>query len=120
MGKSKSSKEKETVAPHIVKNPGDRSVVRGERVFLECEAEPRSSVKSCSWRKSGSELSMDSRHWLEGCSLVIDPVQGSGEVSAGEGERGGENPQTVQAAYREGRGEGGKSSQKTDPASANK
>jgi len=79
--KSKSSKEKETVAPHIVRNPGDTSVVRGERVFLECEAEPRSSVKSCSWTKSGSELSLDSRHWLEGCSLVIDPVQGSDEGS---------------------------------------
>jgi len=83
--KSKSSKEKETVAPHIVRNPGDTSVVRGDRVFLECEVEPRSSVKSCSWTKSGSE-----------------------------------NPQTVQAAYREGRGEGGETSQKTDPASANK
>ena len=79
--KSKSSKEKETVAPHIVRNPGDTSVVRGERVFLDCEAEPRSSVKSCSWTKSGSELSLDSRHWLEGCSLVIDPVQGSDEGS---------------------------------------
>jgi len=79
--KSKSSKGKETVAPHIVRSPGDTSVVRGERVFLECEAEPRSSVKSCSWTKSGSELSLDSRHWLEGCSLVIDPVQGSDEGS---------------------------------------
>merc|ERR1711936_449039 len=79
--KSKSSKGKETVAPHIVRNPGDTSVVRGERVFLDCEAAPRSSVKSCSWTKSGSELSLDSRHWLEGCSLVIDPVQGSDEGS---------------------------------------
>merc|ERR1712004_350518 len=35
--KSKSSKEKETVEPHIVRNPGDTSVVRGERVFLDCE-----------------------------------------------------------------------------------
>jgi len=33
--KSKSSKERETVAPHIVRNPGDTSVVRGERVLLE-------------------------------------------------------------------------------------
>merc|ERR1719188_629351 len=79
--KSKSSKGKETVAPHIVRSPGDTSVVRGERGLLECEAEPRSSVKSCSWTKSGSELSLDSRHWLEGCSLVIDPVQGSDEGS---------------------------------------
>ena len=77
--KPKSSNEKEI--PQIVANPSDASVIRGERVVLECEAAPRSSVKSCSWSKSGAEISLDSRHWLEGCSLVIDPVQGSDEGS---------------------------------------
>jgi len=77
--KPKSSNEKEI--PQIVANPSDASVIRGERVVLECEAAPRSSVKSCSWSKSGIKVSMDSRHWLEGCSLVIDPVQGSDEGS---------------------------------------
>jgi len=77
--KSKGSKEKEI--PHIVRNPSETSVIRGERVMLHCEVAPRSSVKSCSWSKSGREVSMDSRHWLEGCSLVIDPVQGSDEGS---------------------------------------
>ena len=77
--KSKSSNEKEI--PHIVTNPSETSVIRGERVVLQCEASPRSSVRSCSWSKSGTELVMDSRHWLEGCSLVIDPVQGADEGS---------------------------------------
>ena len=77
--KPKSSNEKEI--PQIVANPSDASVIRGERVVLECEAAPRSSVRSCSWSKSGAEISLDSRHWLEGCSLVIDPVQGSDEGS---------------------------------------
>merc|ERR1712110_71450 len=77
--KPKSSNKKEI--PQIVANPSDASVIRGERVVLECEAAPRSSVKSCSWSKSGAEISLDSRHWLEGCSLVIDPVQGSDEGS---------------------------------------
>jgi len=77
--KSKSSNEKEI--PHIVTNPSETSVIRGERVVLQCEASPRSSVRSCSWSKSGTELVMDSRHWLEGCSLVIDPVQGTDEGS---------------------------------------
>jgi len=77
--KSKGSTEKEI--PHIVRNPSETSVIRGERVILQCEVAPRSSVKSCSWSKSGREVSMDSRHWLEGCSLVIDPVQGSDEGS---------------------------------------
>jgi len=77
--KSKGSKEKEI--PQIVRNPSDTSVIRGERVMLHCEVAPRSSVKSCSWSKSGTDLVMDSRHWLEGCSLVIDPVQGLDEGS---------------------------------------
>jgi len=77
--KSKGSAEKEI--PHIVRNPSETSIIRGERVILHCEVAPRSSVKSCSWSKSGREVSVDSRHWLEGCSLVIDPVQGSDEGS---------------------------------------
>ena len=77
--KSKGSKEKEIA--HIVRNPSETSVIRGERVMLNCEAAPSSAVKSCSWSKSGRELVMDSRHWLEGCSLVINPVQGSDEGS---------------------------------------
>jgi len=77
--KAKSSNEKEI--PRIVTNPSETSVIRGERVMLQCEVAPRSAVRSCSWSKSGSELVMDSRHWLEGCSLVIDPVQGSDEGS---------------------------------------
>jgi len=77
--KSKGSTAKEI--PHIVRNPSETSVIRGERVTLHCEVAPRSSVKLCSWSKSGREVSMDSRHWLEGCSLVIDPVQGSDEGS---------------------------------------
>merc|ERR1712110_543216 len=51
----KSSNKKEI--PQIVANPSDASVIRGERVVLECEAAPRSSVKSCSWSKSGAEIS---------------------------------------------------------------
>ena len=63
------------------RSPKDSTAERGERVVFECEVTPRSSTTSCSWTKSGSELSLDSRHWLEGCSLVIDPVQGSDEGS---------------------------------------
>ena len=63
------------------RSPKDSTAERGERVVFECEVTPRSSRTSCSWTKSGSELSLDSRHWLEGCSLVIDPVQGSDEGS---------------------------------------
>ena len=57
--KSKGSKEKEI--PQIVRNPSDTSVIRGERVMLHCEVAPRSSVKSCSWSKSGTDLVMDGR-----------------------------------------------------------
>ena len=63
------------------RSPKNSTAERGERVVFECEVTPRSSTTSCSWTKSGSELSLDSRHWLEGCSLVIDPVQGSDEGS---------------------------------------
>jgi len=77
--KGKSLKEKEI--PRIVTNPSDTSVIRGERVMLQCEIAPRSSITSCSWSNSGREVRMDSRHWLEGCSLVIEPVQGSDEGS---------------------------------------
>merc|ERR1712004_730532 len=66
---------------YFINTPHNQTVTQGERVVLGCEVAPRSSVKSCSWTKSGSELSLDSRHWLEGCSLVIDPVQGSDEGS---------------------------------------
>ena len=66
---------------YFINTPHNQTVTQGERVVLGCEVAPRSSTTSCSWRKSGSELSLDSRHWLEGCSLVIDPVQGSDEGS---------------------------------------
>ena len=67
--------------PHFQQSPKDLKVERGMRVVLECDVIPRSSATLCSWSKSGIEVSMDSRHWLEGCSLVIDPVQGSDEGS---------------------------------------
>ena len=67
--------------PHFRQSPKDSKVERGMRVVLECDVIPRSSATLCSWSKSGIEVSMDSRHWLEGCSLVIDPVQGSDEGS---------------------------------------
>ena len=66
---------------YFINTPHNQTVTQGERVVLGCEVAPRSSTTSCSWTKSGSELSLDSRHWLEGCSLVIDPVQGSDEGS---------------------------------------
>merc|ERR1711963_694976 len=66
---------------YFINTPHNQTVTQGERVVLGCEVAPRSSPTSCSWTKSGSELSLDSRHWLEGCSLVIDPVQGSDEGS---------------------------------------
>merc|ERR1712013_529525 len=66
---------------YFINTPHNQTVTQGERVVLGCEFAPRSSTTSCSWTKSGSELSLDSRHWLEGCSLVIDPVQGSDEGS---------------------------------------
>merc|ERR1711963_991783 len=66
---------------YFINTPHNQTVTQGERIVLGCEVAPRSSTTSCSWTKSGSELSLDSRHWLEGCSLVIDPVQGSDEGS---------------------------------------
>merc|ERR1711963_1118424 len=66
---------------YFINTPHNQTVTQGERVVLGCEVAPRSSTASCSWRKSGSELLLDSRHWLEGCSLVIGPVQGSDEGS---------------------------------------
>merc|ERR1719365_371547 len=67
--------------PHFQRSPTDSKAERGMRVVLECEVAPRSSITSCSWSKSGTEVAMDSRHWLQGCSLVIDPVQGADEGS---------------------------------------
>merc|ERR1711963_1205558 len=66
---------------YFINTPHNQTVTQGERGVLGCEIAPRSSTTSCSWRKSGSLLSLDSRHWLEGCSRVIDPVQGSDEGS---------------------------------------
>jgi len=66
---------------YFINTPKNQTATQGERVVMGCEVAPRSSITSCSWSNSGREISMDSRHWLEGCSLVIDPVQGSDEGS---------------------------------------
>ena len=66
---------------YFINTPKNQTATQGERVVMGCEVAPRSSITSCSWSNSGREVSMDSRHWLEGCSLVIDPVQGSDEGS---------------------------------------
>ena len=66
---------------YFINTPKNQTATQGERVVMGCEVAPRSSITSCSWSNSGVEVSMDSRHWLEGCSLVIDPVQGSDEGS---------------------------------------
>ena len=80
-GKPRYHKSGESSSPHFQRSPKDSKAERGMRVVLECEIAPRSSITSCSWSNSGREVSIDSRHWLEGCSLVIDPVQGSDEGS---------------------------------------
>lgn len=66
---------------YFINTPKNQTATQGERVMMGCEVAPRSSITSCSWSNSGREVSMDSRHWMEGCSLVIDPVQGSDEGS---------------------------------------
>lgn len=66
---------------YFINTPKNQTATQGDRVVMGCEVAPRSSITSCSWSNSGREVSMDSRHWLEGCSLVIDPVQGSDEGS---------------------------------------
>ena len=66
---------------YFINTPKNQTATQGERVVMGCEVAPRSSITSCIWSRSGTEISMDSRHWLEGCSLVIDPVQGSDEGS---------------------------------------
>merc|ERR1712018_524361 len=66
---------------YFINTPKNQTATQGERVVMGCEVAPRSSITSCIWSNSGIEVPMDSRHWLEGCSLVIDPVQGSDEGS---------------------------------------
>merc|ERR1712038_938567 len=66
---------------YFINTPKNQTATQGERVVMGCEVAPRSSITSCIWSRSGTEISMDSRHWLEGYSLVIDPVQGSDEGS---------------------------------------
>ena len=66
---------------YFINTPKNQTATQGERVMMGCEVAPRSSITSCSWSKSGTEVAMDSRHWLQGCSLVIDPVQGTDEGS---------------------------------------
>merc|ERR1712018_45426 len=66
---------------YFINTPKNQTATQGERVVMGCEVAPRSSITSCSWSNSEVEVSMDSRHWLEGCSLVIDPVQGTDDGS---------------------------------------
>merc|ERR1719222_540675 len=80
-GKPRFHKSGDATSPHFQHSPKDSKVERGMRVVLGCQVSPRSSTTSCSWSNSGREVSMDSRHWMEGCSLVIDPVKGSDEGS---------------------------------------
>merc|ERR1711963_814387 len=69
---------------YFINTPHNQTVTQGETVVLGCEVAPRSSTTSCSWTKSGSELSLDSRHWLEGCSLVEPGVPSILEAREGD------------------------------------
>jgi len=63
---------------YFLQTPTDMTVSSGDEIVLECEAGPRERVTDCQWTREGvglGDMNHLPRHSMNGCNLVISPVQ---------------------------------------------